>query len=1121
MAEIHKIEKNGVTIYPATTTDAVVDKETRRTIKEEFSLIKNKSVSFDIGKYIDKTGKLINYSRSKISEFLNIPTKDFTITGVWDGSNSGFGFVFYDEKFNFISGFNDESTSYASYKWKVDSVQIPDNAKYLVIQSQSNGIIIDSEEQLSSGMPFLSTINTNIKLSKNEEQIDSLNPKVSALSGREFSIIEKQVTLGLEGKYINLSGDPASYNAFNISNYIQINKGDCVIAYIRANKSTAAIAKCDKNLTSFTPVVIGDPDNDSYYIWLADEDCNVAFSYEKDKMAKCYIYSSYLWHKLTSVAEETDKNSKKLERAAEYQVVIGKNLFNSEEIIDGYYISSSSGGLASNQMASVSPFIPVKAGEIYYLHRESSIGTGEARFLKEDMETVLKPLNAEGEEFPYGYNISQSTSVKAPNEAAYFQFTCKFNGKECGYNQTQFEKGNQFTGYEPYEKRRIINYSNLPEDLEGLAERVVQLEDSVMNTSESINIRNSDKIGFFSNSFLNGYCMLGKHAINNLSMFSDYIMYNYGHSGDDLLELLGRINSNETWLGDVPVQEWGIKYGVIAMQDNDGALFAASSDTYYENGKKLANAIKAMGGIPILSTEHDQVRYYYNFVRLSNEEGYLFMNWGKNASALFNSVFAPFWRNSHPATRTAWMWTYGIKQYLDTLPRPYKSIKLFRARNTIDASNIQNLMYDDFYSRAERFEELTCGVSALTESTEKYFDRLDTGNASYQTYKDEYQMLQAKTSPVSFGNFALIEIVTPYDNNNITSLSFQLDGTGVTNAYIKRINSLDNPLPSTRYIAFGVTAGEALLIPGTKFQITGGVFNNNLLGTYIVEDVINGIVVTATSSSGKTTSGTDTPTIDIEGVQLLGSYDYPSADYMNRYNKPLGEWEEISLQDNKVILDSYLHGCMDFDKISILLRGTNIILNDLNCTVSGQSKKQSFRHPILLEKKGESIINTTTFNDEDTDWEGIENLEKYIPVVSTVNPEKKENLPKGITTVRIINPGQSIKQPLNTGKITSSNFLSAQLEIKLIARYFPEYIDDDSKWNTSPIKRGSFDCATLDVMIAANSSDENPVIVGRIVIGAWWNQFIIDTPYFEGTHLILKCGNKQIQIAKCDCILLK
>lgn len=33
MSEIHKIEKNGVTIYPATTTDAVVDADVRKSLK--------------------------------------------------------------------------------------------------------------------------------------------------------------------------------------------------------------------------------------------------------------------------------------------------------------------------------------------------------------------------------------------------------------------------------------------------------------------------------------------------------------------------------------------------------------------------------------------------------------------------------------------------------------------------------------------------------------------------------------------------------------------------------------------------------------------------------------------------------------------------------------------------------------------------------------------------------------------------------------------------------------------------------------------------------------------------------------------------------------------------------
>ena len=127
----------------------------------------------------------------------------------------------------------------------------------------------------------------------------------------------------------------------------------------------------------------------------------------------------------------------------------------------------------------------------------------------------------------------------------------------------------------------------------------------------TIDIASSDKIGFFSNSFLNGYTMRGHHAIENISMFSDYIMYNYGKSGANMVSRWKSVNSNETWLGSVPVQSWGIKYGVIAMEDNDVGMYNAENESYYENTKKLAEAVKALGAIPILGTEHDNSRLYY------------------------------------------------------------------------------------------------------------------------------------------------------------------------------------------------------------------------------------------------------------------------------------------------------------------------------------------------------------------------------------------------------------------------------------------------------------------------------------------------------------------------------
>ena len=797
--------------------------------------------------------------------------------------------------------------------------------------------------------------------------------------------------------------------------------------------------------------------------------------------------------------------------------ILSKNLFDKSAIIDGFYIGTTPGNLLADSTATISPLIPVKPGTIYHIERPC-LSTGcpitfEARFVEEDGKTPIKPLKESGVEYK-SYNIGRNNTVKAPDNAAYFQCTLKFRGINVDYDKVQFEEGNAFTGYVPYERKFVADYPNLPSDLDGLSKRVQALEASSI---EEITIANSAKIGFFSNSFLNGYCMLGKHAINNLSMLSDYIMYNYGHSGDDLLELLTRVNENQSWLGDVPVQNWGIKYGVIAMQDNDGALFAAASDTYYENGKKLANAIKAMGGIPILGTEHDSNSYYYNFTRLSKDFGLMFMDWGLTATRLFKSVFAPFWHNSHPATRTAWMWTYGMKSFLDTLPRPEKAIKIFRVRPGIDTSDPQNLMYEDIISRAERFEELTCGVSGITEATEKYFDRIDTGSAKYQTYKDEYQTLQAKSGSVSLGNFALIEVITPYDKNGISNLIVNIASTSISKIHIKKINAISNLLPSTRYVAFGVTKGAEILTSGSTFEITGGVFNN-LLGTYTVEDVVNGIVVTKTSSSGKTTSGTDNPTTNVVGVTLKGSYDYPSADYMKWYNKPLGEWIEINgLDSGKVDLTSYLATCMDFDKIALLLEGNNMTISDISAVVSGTEKKITVpsSRKNLVAKKGTSLLKKQLFDSENTEWVGLGDTSVYSPVKSTVS-DRYEPLPNGITTVRTMTKGQMLKQQIQTGSIQDLGFSPAVIQIRVIARYFPEYIDTDEKWKNSSIKRGSYDCAKLAIRIASSLTDTNSVKVDVIHVGAWWNEFIIETPYFPGSYLVIEAEDNNIQIARCD-----
>lgn len=636
------------------------------------------------------------------------------------------------------------------------------------------------------------------------------------------------------------------------------------------------------------------------------------------------------------------------------------------------------------------------------------------------------------------------------------------------------------------------------------------------SNSETIDIASSDKIGVFSTSFMNGYAMKNHHHLNHLSLFLDYIIYNYGHSGDDEIENLARLEKDEKWLGDIAPSKWNIKYGIVMHEENSGALRAMNNDTVYYNSKLLANAIKSLGGIPIFSTEHDDdYSYYQGAIRLCNEEGYMFMHWGK-ATNVTRCMFRPFWYNSHPATRTGWLTTLGMLPYLQSLPRPEKCIKLFRVRGGIDTTNLNdNLMYYDYYTRAQRFVELTCGQSGLTEATEKYFDRLNVGG-TYQNIKDEYQTLQNGGS-VAFGNFMLAEIITPYTRDGLKELSVSIKGTGITNAYVKKICRVSNPIPEKRYQAFGITSGAENIEVGASITISGitRADGTGLNREYVVQGVTNGMVVTNTLSSSASpfrSSGVDTPSCDISGVVLSGSYDYPSVEYANRYNKPTGEWVETTLEDGNINLNEFISSSMDFDKIAILLKGTNISVRDIRASVVGTKRKIVKSTAMTEYKKGVSVIADTKF-DNDTAWSGISELPTYDNNQTSATGVGIEPLPSGITTVKILDNGQSTQQEVNIAD-DSASVQPTKVQIRVLARFFPKYIDTDDKWESSEINEQSFDMARLAVILGGTKEMK----VAELNVGAWWYEYIINTycTSAQTNYIKLLCTDKNVQIAKCE-----
>lgn len=155
-------------------------------------------------------------------------------------------------------------------------------------------------------------------------------------------------------------------------------------------------------------------------------------------------------------------------------VEYGKNLFNKNAAkLEGYYISTNNGANSPNATSAISGLIPVEPNTIYYIFRPTSLAANEVRCVTADGQFV-KVLNTDGTERS-SFTFNASGAFMTPANAKFFQFTCKFVGRECGYDGTQVELGDSFTGYEAFTERRYIPYEHLPEGLSTIREEIEEM----------------------------------------------------------------------------------------------------------------------------------------------------------------------------------------------------------------------------------------------------------------------------------------------------------------------------------------------------------------------------------------------------------------------------------------------------------------------------------------------------------------------------------------------------------------------------------------------------------------------------------------------------------------------
>ena len=745
----------------------------------------------------------------------------------------------------------------------------------------------------------------------------------------------------------------------------------------------------------------------------------------------------------------------------------------------------------------------------------------------EDMYIIWFMANQKGKS-QTGYHIPSDSSWPTVSEEEM---------KEIKYN-TMLYKGSSVDKFEEYSEEPInVAYQVGISSVHGLEEKLNEIQSNSAASAlvEEITIKNSDKIGFFGNSFFEGYTMEGQHPTVHLGSWLDYILYNYSQSGDDILETLVRVQENKSkFNAPITPKDFNLTYAVIAQQDNDGALHNFRYETYYENSKKLGKLLASYGAIPIFGTEHDSVPYYYNMMRLCKEEGFMFMDRGTEAAWVNPAGFKPFAHSGHPATRTHWSWIYGMKQFFDTLPRPRKSIKLFNARNT--SVNNDELLYNTNIERAKVRQDMSAGYTYDVNSN--LFDRLCEDNAlQTATRKSDYMELHNGNELLCQKSKVLVEFITPYTSTHLTSLLCNIN-SDADKIYIKRNSSLKNGMTAARgYLCFGIgdnepsvfTVGGTLVISKGE---TGNIQGEGIAGSHIIDSVIGDLVVTTTTSVDET-SGTDIMEATVNGEKisnLKGSYNYPAPDYIRRWNKPYCEREQIELNDDHEfnINSENSKFYFDFDKVSFLLEksdGAPITIRNVSAKVSGQGEKErNNNHLICKPISGTSLLSEVDFAKNYTERTISEKSSfpaklTYQQTTGTaVGTTYTEAYPTGTTSTIEIENGTRM---VHSFKVTVTPFILPIVQVRILARHLPQVCFTDNDFNTkNVITKDYYPCGTLKVGFGTTGNLTDCDYFGAIEVGLYRNLFIFNIPIqarSTGTqYLYIYSESDNIQIARVD-----
>lgn len=634
--------------------------------------------------------------------------------------------------------------------------------------------------------------------------------------------------------------------------------------------------------------------------------------------------------------------------------------------------------------------------------------------------------------------------------------------------------------------------------LNNLNDRILEKSDDgdseqLYSANDKLTIANSDIITAIGSSFGTGFCnVAGKDWMAKLSLFSDYQIRRLSQDGGNYSSILrGLRNGTLGFKG---------KYALLACNENT----SMDMNLRLMSLVKIAEYLKTVGAEPILATSYTDFQYQSAlFKQYASDNNFMFWDAAKYCSLIRDARGGNGDSGRHLGTRNSQMTTDAYLPYLYRMERPNKSLKVFKVRNSIDTSSLDNLLFINNEERAKIFKEAFIGGNCIADPTK--VDAIAQTNNS--AYPNEYSSLEG--GGIIIESPILLSAVIPIDSQNIKSLNLSFESTKDVDVYV--LNRRLAPYPEVvSYARFSVESGS-----GKPSQ--GSIYTYNST-QYTVKSVVDGendyfyTMYCSPSLSGTIGSGILTKTSG-NGPETI-NFVLGEVSTLSQSNAvqedTVGHWELIGKAGSAYYLNnSQLKSCIAFDKVHFLIiPSASCNISEISINSAGDAYKKSFTR--------------VYYNYDTTYWNEDELVQE--PVFTTGTQLNKWN-----------NNGNAIvpvadyegKYPIGCGgcvHVDNTNSMESEtIELnsggkyilEVWSRYFPPIYTDGTGNDITP---DSYDYETLRVKVFSSSAPTNTDYYATYTdrIGTYWkiSQFAIDIYTPTSIGIIVNSGEKELEICK-------